>query len=85
MNHYPKQLSGGEKQRVSVARSLINNPQIIFADEPTGNLDSKTGEQVMNLLRELADKGKSVVVVSHNPEHVVYADSVVKVKDGQLI
>ena len=85
LNHYPKQLSGGEKQRVSVARSLINNPQIIFADEPTGNLDSKTGDQVMRLLRELANKGKSIVVVSHNPEHTVYADRVVKVRDGKLI
>jgi len=85
IHHYPNQLSGGEKQRVAIARSLINDPKIIFADEPTGNLDSKTGEVVMNLLRGLADSGKTVVIVSHNPEHESYADNVINMKDGKII
>ncbi len=85
IKHYPNQLSGGEKQRVAIARSLVNNPQILFADEPTGNLDSKTGAQVMDMLRGVADEGKAVVVVSHNPEHEKYSDRVVKVKDGEII
>lgn len=85
LKHYPNQLSGGEKQRVAIARSLINDPKIIFADEPTGNLDSKTGESVMKLLRGLVDGGKSVVLVSHNPEHEKYADRIVKMKDGKII
>ncbi|MBR9689559.1 MAG: ABC transporter ATP-binding protein [Candidatus Altiarchaeota archaeon] len=85
MHHYPRQLSGGEKQRVAIARSLINDPKILFADEPTGNLDSKTGKSVMNLLRDLADQGKAVVIVSHNPEHKEYADRVIKMKDGEII
>ncbi|MBR9680754.1 MAG: ABC transporter ATP-binding protein [Candidatus Altiarchaeota archaeon] len=85
LNHYPSQLSGGEKQRVAIARSLINNPKIIFADEPTGNLDSKTGDMVMKLLRSLADGGKTVVIVSHNPEHEAYADTVINMKDGKII
>jgi putative ABC transport system ATP-binding protein len=85
LSHYPKQLSGGEKQRVAIARSLVNDPQIIFADEPTGNLDSKTGDQVMKLLRSLADLGKAVIVVSHNPDYKVYADKIVLLKDGKMI
>ena len=85
LHHYPNQLSGGEKQRVAIARSLINNPKIIFADEPTGNLDSKTGDRVMKLLRGLADGGKTVVIVSHNPEHKEFANTVVNMKDGKII
>lgn len=85
LHHYPKQLSGGEKQRVAIARSLINDPKLIFADEPTGNLDSKTGDNVMKLLRGLADSGKSVVVVTHNSEHEKYADRIVKMRDGKLL
>jgi len=85
IKHYPNQLSGGEKQRVAIARSLVNDPKILFADEPTGNLDSKTGKKVMTMLKGFAKGGKSVVVVSHNPEHEIYADRVVKVKDGEII
>lgn len=85
LHHYPKQLSGGEKQRVAIARSLINDPKLIFADEPTGNLDSKTGDTVMKLLRGLADSGKSVIVVTHNSEHEKYADRIVKMRDGKLL
>ena len=85
LKHFPKQLSGGEKQRVAIARSLINDPKLIFADEPTGNLDSKSGEKVMGLLRELADSGKAIVVVSHNPEYKKYADRVVRIRDGKLL
>lgn len=85
LKHFPSQISGGEKQRVALARSLINDPRIIFADEPTGNLDTKTGGQVMDLLRELADEGKAVVIVSHNPEHDKFADKVVKMRDGEIL
>ncbi|MBR9680185.1 MAG: ABC transporter ATP-binding protein [Candidatus Altiarchaeota archaeon] len=84
LKHLPSQLSGGEKQRVAIARALINDPKLIVADEPTGNLDSKTGEQVMNVLRGLADKGKAVVVVTHNSEHEVFADRIVKLRDGAI-
>jgi putative ABC transport system ATP-binding protein len=85
LDHYPQQLSGGEKQRVAMARALVNDPRMILADEPTGNLDSKTGAKVMGLLRELADSGKSVVVVTHNPEHRKYADRVVNLRDGKVV
>ncbi len=85
LHHYPKQLSGGEKQRVAIARALINDPRLIFADEPTGNLDSKTGDKVMQLLRELADSGKSIVVVTHNQEHERFADRVVRLRDGRIL
>jgi putative ABC transport system ATP-binding protein len=85
LDHFPGQLSGGERQRVAIARSLVNDPEIVFADEPTGNLDSKSGEKVMEFLRSLADSGKSIVVVSHNPEHEAYADRIVHLKDGRII
>jgi len=84
LNHFPAQLSGGEKQRVAIARALMNDPDVILADEPTGNLDSKTGEVVMNILRELADGGKGVVVVTHNPEHERFADRIVRIRDGKI-
>lgn len=85
LKHFPNQISGGEKQRVALARALVNDPRLIFADEPTGNLDSKTGEQVMKLLRRLADGGKAVVVVSHNPEHDKFADTVIRMRDGKIL
>lgn len=85
LDHRPNQLSGGERQRVAIARALINDPEMVFADEPTGDLDSKTGARVMGLLRGLADGGKTVVVVSHNPEHEKYADRIVRLKDGKII
>lgn len=80
---FPHQLSGGEKQRVAICRALINQPKLIFADEPTGNLDSDNGEQVLNLLLSLQkEHGSSLVLVSHSQEVVERADRVVKMKDG---
>lgn len=82
---YPNQLSGGEQQRVAIARSLIMQPSILLADEPTGNLDSKTGVEVMELLKKINDEKKTtIVMVTHNNELVNYADKVILVKDGQV-
>jgi putative ABC transport system ATP-binding protein len=83
---FPSQLSGGQKQRVAIARSLVNNPDIILADEPVGNLDSESAENVLKILKELneVDK-KTVVMVTHNPEHLPYADRVIYMKDGRII
>lgn len=83
---YPNQLSGGQKQRVAIARSLVNNPDIILADEPVGNLDSESAENVLRILKELneVDK-KTIVLVTHNPEHLAYADRVIHMKDGRII
>jgi len=85
-DHRPDQLSGGEQQRVAVARALISNPAILLADEPTGNLDSKTGQEIMQLLRKSCEEFKqTVVVVSHDPRAAAYADRVVFLKDGNII
>lgn len=84
INHYPKELSGGEQQRIAIARALANNPSFILADEPTGNLDSKNEETVYNALKELANSGKAVVVVSHNENIKRYADEVLIMEDGKL-
>ncbi len=83
---FPNQLSGGQKQRVAIARSLVNNPEIILADEPVGNLDSESAENVLKILKELntVDK-KTVIMVTHNPEHLIYADRVIHMKDGRVI
>ena len=82
--HKASNLSGGQKQRVAIARALVHNPDIILADEPTGNLDSKNGYEVMNLLRDIANHGKTIIMVTHNHEHIKYADCVVTVKDGKI-
>ena len=84
VNHYPSELSKGECQRVAIARALINNPNIILADEPTGNLDSKNERNIFELLKKLSFEGKCVIVVSHNEEIKKYADVVLKISDGKL-
>ncbi|OIO87501.1 MAG: hypothetical protein COW32_06215 [Candidatus Aquicultor secundus] len=86
VNHRPTEMSGGEQQRVAVARALINNPAIILGDEPTGNLDSKTGEEIMDLLTWMnKNNGLTVVMVTHDAEKARYADRVVHIKDGRII
>ncbi len=81
----PGQLSGGEQGRVAVARALVNDPPLLLADEPTGNLDSATGEQVLSLFRELHRQGQTIVMVTHNPEAAAQADRVVHILDGQIV
>ena len=80
-----KQLSGGQKQRVAIARALVNNPEMIVADEPTGSLDSQSQEDVLEIFKELAEAGKTVIIVTHNPEVADYADIVIKMKDGEVV
>lgn len=85
LHHRPNQMSGGQQQRVSIARAFVNNPEIIFADEPTGNLDSKTTDEVMNLMQEMINKHKqTVVMVTHDPETSDIAHTVVHMKDGLI-
>ena len=82
---YPAQLSGGQRQRVAIARALVNNPEMIVADEPTGSLDSQSQENVLEIFKELAEAGKTVIIVTHNPEVADYADVVIKMKDGEVV
>jgi putative ABC transport system ATP-binding protein len=84
MHHHPNQLSGGQQQRVAIARAIVNNPKLILADEPTGNLDTKTSAEVMDLFRELIDVGMSVVLVTHEPDVAACASRVIEVRDGRI-
>lgn len=85
LDRLPNQLSGGEQERVAIARAIVNNPEILLADEPTGNLDSKTSEEVMSLFRELNNSGQTVVMVTHNPENGRYADRTITLRDGIVV
>jgi putative ABC transport system ATP-binding protein len=85
LDRLPSQLSGGEQERVAIARAIVNKPHILLADEPTGNLDSATSEEVMALFRELNDAGQTVVMVTHNPENGAYADRTILLKDGKIV
>lgn len=85
MNNWPSQLSGGQQQRVAIARALVNNPAIILADEPTGNLDSKSGVEVMRILEELHEKGHTVIIVTHDEILAKEADRIIQIKDGKIV
>ena len=85
VKHYPSQLSGGQQQRVAVARALVGEPAVLLADEPTGNLDSKNGEAVMDLLRELHSAGATIVMVTHDPRFARYASRTINLFDGRIV
>nr|WP_122819867.1 ABC transporter ATP-binding protein [Nocardioides pantholopis] len=85
LDHKPNQLSGGQQQRVAVARALVSRPRIVFADEPTGNLDSRSGAEVLELLRRSADNGQTIVMVTHDPIAAAYTDRVVFLADGRIV
>lgn len=85
MDHLSNQLSGGEKQRVAIARALINDPKVIFADEPTGNLDSKSGQQIMAILQKLNDSGRTIILVTHESFAAEAAKRIIRLKDGELV
>ena len=84
LNHSPAELSGGQQQRVAIARALVNNPSIIFADEPTGNLDSKTGKEVMTLFKELNDNGQTIILITHEESVAKQSNRIITIKDGLI-
>ncbi len=84
-HHLPNQLSGGERQRVAIARAIVNNPEVIFADEPTGNLDSKSGQQIMDVLQKLNNQGHTIVLVTHEKYTAEMAKKIILLKDGKIV
>ena len=85
MHHRPSQMSGGQQQRVAIARAIAAKPPIILADEPTGNLDSKNGEEVMELLKQLHEEGTTVIMVTHSRHDAQYADRIINLFDGEIV
>lgn len=84
-DHRPSQLSGGEQQRVAIARALVNSPTLILADEPTGNMDQKTGKEILGLFQKLNKDGRSIIMVTHNPEIAEHAGEIIVLQDGQIV
>ena len=84
INHSPSELSGGQQQRVAIARALVNKPSIIFADEPTGNLDSQTGDDVMNLFKELNEQGQTIILITHEEDIARQSKRIINIKDGLI-
>lgn len=85
LEHVPSELSGGQKQRVAIARALINDPKVVFADEPTGNLDSKSSEEIMDILKDLNTQGRTIIMVTHEEEIAAHTQRIIRVQDGKII
>ncbi|MDD5614808.1 MAG: ATP-binding cassette domain-containing protein, partial [Candidatus Methanoperedens sp.] len=85
LEHYPSELSGGQQQRVAIARALANEPAILLADEPTANLDTESSNQIVDLFRELNDKGQTIIMVTHEPDIGARADRIIRLKDGRIV